>query len=75
MHRIYFEAFRITSDLDCASTWLQADHMLRASIFPDPGVTLIDKGLALVTKPAIVSGCDPIPFRTWKSNLMSLLCY
>ncbi len=26
-------------------------------------------------KPAIALGCDPIPFRTWKSNLMSLLCY
>ena len=26
-------------------------------------------------KPAIASGRDPIPFRTWKSNLMSLLCY
>ena len=28
-----------------------------------------------VPKPAIASGRDPIPFRTWKSNLMSLLCY
>ncbi len=26
-------------------------------------------------KPAIASGCDPIPFRTWKSNLASLSCY
>ena len=27
------------------------------------------------SKPAIASGCDPIPFRTWKSNLASLSCY
>ena len=26
-------------------------------------------------KPAIASGCDPTPFRTWKSNLASLSCY
>lgn len=26
-------------------------------------------------KPAIASGRDPIPFRTWKSNLASLSCY
>ncbi len=39
------------------------------------GVTLIDKNFQCIIKPAIALGCDPIPFRTWKSNLMSLLCY
>ncbi|AJM91900.1 hypothetical protein NPIRD3C_0686 [Nitrosopumilus piranensis] len=39
------------------------------------GVTLIDENLTLIFKPAIALGCDPIPFRTWKSNLTSLLCY
>ena len=28
-----------------------------------------------LVKPVIALGCDPIPFRTWKSNLKSLLCY
>lgn len=28
-----------------------------------------------VTKPAIAPGCDPIPFRTWKSNLVPPSCY
>jgi len=28
-----------------------------------------------IIKPAIVAGCDPVPFRTRKSNLLSLLCY
>lgn len=26
-------------------------------------------------KPVIAAGCDPVPFRTRKSNLSSLLCY
>ena len=32
-------------------------------------------GMERDAKPAIASGCDPIPFRTWKSNLMPPSCY
>ena len=38
-------------------------------------VSLLWKIICWNVKPAIAFGCDPIPFRTWKSNQMSLLCY
>jgi hypothetical protein len=31
--------------------------------------------LMIEIKPAIATGRDPVPFRTRKSNLLSLLCY